>query len=118
MAIRALSRRLTPVGAAGSAAVSVDIGVPPSQLLGVMLDYTTLPATTDVTVTNMGRALLTRTNVNADGMFMAKEGIVDATGTAIANGVDYPLVHGNVTVAVAQADPIADGLAVILFIRD
>lgn len=122
MPFRVHSVRLTPTGAAGSAAASGQISVPPCRLVAVQLDYTSQPATTDVTLTNMGRAVFTRSNSGTDGHFPVREATVDVAGTAVAAGdgerFTEPALNGSVTIAVAQGDPVADGVIVILHVRE
>lgn len=99
---------VTVAGSAGSATGSGRSMAPANgKVVAVHLDYTTQPATTDVTVASEGPAqtLLTITNANTDAWFYPRQ-LMDGTNGADLTGVyDALPVAGYLTVAVAQGDP-------------
>lgn len=115
-----LKRRIviTTAGGAGVATGTGNVGVPASRLLAVDLDYTSQPATTDVTVTCNGVTLLSVANANADKRVYPRVAVQDTSGANIAGrGEEPPIVDGTVDIAVAQGDANAAGLAVILYLQ-
>lgn len=92
--------------------------VPSGELRAIFVDYTTMPATTDVTISEVLpsgalRSLLTLTNVNVDAIHqvqVANSTIAGAAGT----GFVYPMVGGAFQVDVAQGDAVANGVVVYM----
>jgi len=96
-------------GSAGSATGSEKTARPVSgRVLAVHLDYTTQPATTDVTVATQNAptlTVLTVTNGNTDGWRFPRQ-LMDGTDGADLTGIYEALpVADNVVVSVAQGDP-------------
>lgn len=114
---------VTTTGDPGSATGSNTLGHELERmfLLGVKIDYhASAPATTDVTITEvggLGQTLLTLTNVNTDGFYYPRVEVDDPTGTGL--GVYNPLmVEGDVQVAVAGCDALTDAVSVTLQLLD
>lgn len=80
------------------------------ELEGVYIDYTTAPATTDVTVSIVnddGQTIVAAviTSANTDGYFGIRVQMRDAAGAVIAGVWDrHPLVGAKIKVDVAQGD--------------
>jgi len=115
---------ITTTGSAGSATgtsgtVSLTRG---GVLYAIFIDFTTMPATTDVTINevlpNAGtRNLLTTTNVNTDGVYMvqlANSTVAGAAGT----GFVYPVIGSQISVSVAQGDAITGGVVVYMMVGE
>lgn len=120
MSTSTFTKTLTPAGAAGAAAADESVGVPTGKLVGVEIDYTSQPATTDVTITNRGRTLLARSNANADAFVQPVVNVVDTAGAAVPateNRWAPAVVSGSVRIQVAQGDPVADGVKVTLVLE-
>lgn len=109
--------RTTPAGAAGSSVADVSTNIRPGILQGIFVDYTSQPATTDVTISNRGRNLLVLTNVNTDGVYQPRVLADDAAGVDIAGQHVAPAVGGAIRVQVAQGDPVDGGVLVTLLIE-
>jgi hypothetical protein len=127
--MKAFQLNCTPVGGAGVATVVVTQKVPAGQLIGVQVNYTTQPATTDVTIKSTGeggvqKTLLTLTNRNTDlPMATIGEPMLDSAGATLADttknpNIALPAVAGSIEVTVAQGDPVANGVIVTLLIQD
>ena len=106
---RWIRRTLRPVGADASAAVTDSMVAKGTKgvLHSIAIDYTSQPATTDVTIVDAaGRTVFTRANSSTDIALSptARTG-VDETGAATA-GVDQPGLpySGGLVISVAQAD--------------
>ena len=123
--IRTETLRLTTAGGAG---VATGSATTPSavrgEILGVLLNYTSQPATTDVTLATAGEGggpaynILVLTNLNADGYFAPRKGAVDAAGAAIAASFVPFVVADKLTVSLAQGDAITNGLVATIFYDD
>lgn len=107
--IRKETVTVTVAGSAGSATGSAKtVRAVEGRVVAVHLDYTTQPATTDVTLATANAPVLTVLTVgdaNADGWFFPRQ-LMDGTNGADLTGVYEPLpVADNLTVSVAQGDP-------------
>lgn len=108
MAVRTYRITATASGSAGSATGSGTSSEPiMGELLAVYLDYTGLPATTDVTLAHIGpaRTLLTVSNNATDGWYTPRAPAVDTANTAITNSFTELPLAGQVSVSIAQGDP-------------
>ena len=117
MTVRAYQITATASGAAGSATGSGTSSAPVmGELLAVYLDYTDLPATTDVTLAHVtpARTLLTVTNNATDGWYTPRASAVDSTNTAITGSFTEIPLAGYVTVTIAQGDPAGTVVATLL----
>jgi hypothetical protein len=115
--MRTFEATATVTGSDGSAAGSAQMGVVDGFIHGVYVDYTTQPATCDVTITDdLGQAILTLTNANTDGWFYPREQVDDTAGSAISATYDKIGVSGYVSVAVAGGN--AGAVAVTLLVED
>ncbi|MDX2078562.1 MAG: hypothetical protein SFZ02_19175 [bacterium] len=111
--------KVTTAGSAGSAVGSASSSALNGKLLAVHVDYTSQPATTDVTITanSPSMPILTLTNANTDAWKYPRQLMDGITGSALT-GVYEPLpIYGAVTVAVAQGDAVTDGVVVTLVIE-
>jgi len=89
------------------------------RVLAVHIDYTSQPATTDVTLTSSSpsQTILTRTNQNADGWFYPRQ-LMDGTDGADLTGIYEALpVAGTLTASVAQGDPVTGGVVVTVYVE-
>lgn len=117
--IRTRELSLSPAGEAGEAVAEATIGVDTERLVAVGVNYTGVPETTDVTISNQGRTLLARSNSNTDGFFQLAAAVSDSAGAAVEGAfAQAPAVHGEITIAVAGADEASDGVAVLLLLED
>ncbi len=111
--------RIDAAGAAGAAAGNKVLSFPtPAVIKAVRVDYTGQPATVDVTLENMGRTVVLNTNAGADVIVQPVVPATDPAGAAAPAGDDrwVPLiVHGDVTIAVAQGNAAAPAVEVTLF---
>lgn len=115
---RAYTVALTPAGAAGSAAATAHLELrDPGRLEMVRTDFTSQPATTDVTITNQGSARLTLSNQNTDALDDPNVTRQDTAGADIASTTTEQIIWGGVDVAVAQGDPITNGVVVTLIVE-
>ena len=107
-------------GSAGSATGSASSNNSVNgRVIAVHIDYTTQPATTDVTLvsTAPSQTILTRTNQNADGWFYPRQ-LMDATDGADLTGIYESLpVAGTLTASVAQGDPVTGGVVVTVYVE-
>lgn len=123
MTIRTQQVTLTPAGSAGSATANGQTGVISGEIMAVHLEYTSQPATTDVTIATANapvNTILTITNAATDGWFYPRHVVHGETGTALtgtAGGDRTPVpVDDHIKVTIAQGDPVANGLvATILY---
>lgn len=116
MTTRAITVATT--GSAGSATGTATIGIGPCRLHAVQLDYhASAPATTDVTITNAGRTVATRSNSATDVIQLPREQVVDTSGSPVTGAYDKPYLNGVVTVAVAQSDALAPAVTVTLVLE-
>lgn len=101
------SFRITTTGSAGAAVGSEMFGTGPFKLHAAHV-HGDAPATTDVTLVNMGRTFYLSTNVAGPRVTYPRElGQVGSTGADIAvgeGGYDPPIVSGTAYINVAQAD--------------
>ena len=107
MGIRTYKISVTVTGSAGSATGSGTSIYPINgELCGVYIDYTSQPATTDVTITstNPTQSLLTISNANTDAWFYPRAVAHGITGSALTWYDEIP-IDAYVNVAVAQGDP-------------
>jgi hypothetical protein len=120
VALRSRTVKLSPAGVAGSATATRDLGVGgPCRLAAVGIDYTGMPATTDVTISNGGRDVAALDNANADAVVQPREQARDtATGAVIAGVFVEPVLNGTVNVAVAGADAGTDSVVVTLYLEE
>jgi hypothetical protein len=117
--IRTRSLALSPEGEAGEAVAEGSIGVGPLRLVAVGIDYTGVPATTDVTIKSQGRTILKRESSNTDGFFQLAGDMVDAAGAALEKEFSQsPLVYDEIAAEVAQADASAEGVIVTLYVEE
>jgi len=121
MGTRAYSVEVTTTGGAGVAAGAGSVGIPHGKLVGVQVDYKGMPATTDVTLKcktgGVEKTLLTLTDKNTDiPLQTIHEAGLDSLGVAVAAGKNAelvdPVVGGQLTVDVAQADAGAPAVVV------
>lgn len=117
MTVRAYQITATASGSAGSATGTGTSSAPiMGELLAVHLDYTGLPATTDVTLAHVtpARTLLTVTNNVTDGWYTPRSPAVDTANTAITNSFTEIPLAGYVTVSIAQGDAAGTVVATLL----
>lgn len=108
MSIRTQTLTVTVAGSAGSAAGSAVTPAPlDGRLVSVHVDYTTQPATCDVTIAvgAPSLTLLTLTNTNSDGWFHPRVLVDGVTGADLTAIYDTMPLFGYVTASVAQGDP-------------
>ncbi len=118
---------VTTAGVAGSALGSAIKAVPRGKVKAIYIDYHgSAPATSDVTIKSLADStgnppdvtILTRSNSATDGWFYPKVQKHDNAGAAITGDYDDPVVHGGVlSVAVAQADALADCVVVYFYLE-
>lgn len=123
--IRKETLRVTTTGSAGSASGSATTpSAITGEILGVLLNYTSQPATTDVTLATAGEGggpaltLLTVANANTDGYFAPRAKPVDNANVAITNAHVPFVVSDKITIDVAQGDAVANALTVTIFYDD
>lgn len=119
--LKAVQVAVSPVGGAGVSTANVDSSVFDGQIEAIYMDYTTAPATTDVTITDKlsGAAILTLTNTNTDGWYFPRILATDKIGGAIAGLTiaEKFCVSGGINVLVAQGDVIANEVKATIFYR-
>lgn len=118
--------KVTTTGSAGAAAgTGTSDNVITGYLEAIQVDYTSQPATTDVTVAEAqapARTLLALTNNNTDAVKYPRVQVHDTAGTALtldgtrANVTRIYLSGVRVTVTVAQGDAATNGLIVRLLV--
>lgn len=118
MALRVKTLALTPEGAAEAATAKGTVGLPPGELVGVQVAYTGQPATCDVTVSSLGRAVLTLTNANTSKFVQLAGDVVTSAGAAIANASAQNPVVGLITAEVAEGSPVVEGVVLTFFVRE
>lgn len=104
--IRKSAVTVTVAGADGSATGSAQFGPVAGRVLAVHLDYTTQPATADVTVATVSPAVtvLTVANANTDAWFYPRQ-LMDGTNGADLTGVYEAIaVADHINVSVAQGN--------------
>jgi len=111
--------RIAVAGGAGAATGNKVVTFPtPVVLKAVRMDLTGQPATTDVTLTNLGRVLTLSLNTGADSIVQPVVPGTDPAGAAAPAGDNRwqeVVLHGDVTIAVAQGDPASPGLDFVLY---
>ncbi len=113
--------KITTSGAAGSATGSGMIDMPQRgyQIDAIRVDYTGVPATTDVTITEdggLGQTVLTLTNNNTTKVARPRVLLQDTSGanlTAVYAPIYIP--GRRLLVSVAQADAAADAVMVTVY---
>lgn len=96
-------------------AATASVGLPTCELEGIDIVLGTA-ATADVTVANMGRNLYHVTGVNSSRYEPFRDGAVTKAAVAITNSFVEAVVHGTVSVTIANAT--ANGtLKVLLYYR-
>lgn len=123
--IRTETLILTPAGSAGSATATGLTGVVSGEIMAIHLNYTSQPATTDVTIATAAvpvQTLLTRTDANTDAWFYPRVGVQDNTGAALSFDTTEPVpdrypVDDHVRITIAQGDPVANGLIVTILYK-
>lgn len=118
---------ITTTGSAGSATGSatnygkdVDSGapIPSGFVMAYYVDFTTMPPTTDVTISRVlpngaTAAMLTLTDKNTDGYYPVKEASYSTAGIVSTTDLIYPYTaNGQFAVSVAQGDAVANGVVV------
>jgi hypothetical protein len=99
---------VTVAGSAGSATGSTTSERPLNgRVLAVHIDYTSQPATADVTIisTQPTQSILTISNANTDAWFYPRVEMDTLTGTAATGVYDAIPVAAYINVAVAGGDP-------------
>lgn len=100
---------LTAAGSPGSATATHDINVN-GKIYAIKLDYTGLPATTDVTLSEGTTEVLSRANSNTDETFYPRLPATKADGSASTLTEVAPIL-AKLHVDVAGGDP--DGTLVV-----
>ena len=97
---------ITTTGTAGSATGSGTTTRPVNGfIVGVKVDFTSQAATADTTIVDgLGQAILTLTNVNADGWYYPHPEIHDLTGGAINKHTWSLAIDSYITASVAQSN--------------
>lgn len=122
-AINSIRIPVTTTGSAGSATGDTTTAIPQGirgALMSFYVDcHASLPATTDITITEVGgagRTLFTLTNRNTGGEFPVRISEVGTTGTA-GSGVTTFLLDGTqIKVALAQANALTNAVVVYAYI--
>ena len=124
MTIRMYQITLTPAGSAGAATANAQTFEPVNgYLVGVHLNYTSQPATTDVTIATVAVpvTILTISNANTDAWFYPKHVVHGEAGVALTgtSGGDrtYIPVADYIKVTIAEGDPVANGLIATLLVE-
>ena len=113
---------LTAVGGAGAASASSTVRVNGGKLVAVRVEVHTLAgvATADLTISNEGQTLFSRSNNIAAGVFYPRVLTTAPDGTAAAAGDNRladPAVFGTITVDLAQANG-SDSISVTLLVDE
>jgi hypothetical protein len=89
------------------------------RILAVHTDYTSQPATTDVTVAtnHPPETVLTLTNANTDAVDYPRRLVQGATGADLSAVYDAFIVAGKITATVAQGDPVTAGVVVTVYVE-
>ena len=99
----------------GSGAATASVGLPTCELEGIDIVLGTA-TTADITVDNLGRHLYNVAAVNSSRYVPFHDGAVKPDGTAITNSFVEAVVHGTVSITLANAT--ANGtLKVLLYYR-
>jgi hypothetical protein len=107
-------------GSAGSATGSTtsNDGVN-GRVLAVHTDYTSQPATTDVTLTSSSpsQTILTLTDNNTDALDYPRRLVQGSNGADLTAVYDAFIVAGKLTATVAQGDPVTAGVIVTVYVE-
>lgn len=112
--------KVTTVGSAGSAAGTATYGAKVNgKILAVEVDYTSQPATVDVTLTSTlpAQTILTLTSTNSDALDYPRKLVQGTDGADLTAIYDKFIVAGLLTVTVAQGDAITDGVVVTVYLE-
>lgn len=120
--IRVVPLFITTTGGAGVATGSATSDPINGEILAVQVDYTTMPATTDLTIATAGLTppafnILVLTNVNTDAYHLPRKQASDAAGAAITGVYDRFVVADKVSASVAQGDAVTNGVKVWIYYR-
>jgi hypothetical protein len=123
--IRTQQVTVTTTGSAGSASGNANSGLMSGKLVAIHLDFTSQPATTDVTVATAHapiRTLISVSNTNADGWFYPRVAVQDTSGAAITfdgtHGIYEAIpVNDYITVSVAQGDPNVAAVVATIYVE-
>lgn len=117
----AVTLRCTPVGSAGSATVTVD-SIPVRGIIsGVKVDFTGVPNTTTVTITELGgmnQNILTLAAGNTDGVYYPTAPASTQAGADVdAAVVRVPITLSGtaIRVVVALSDAVTNGVVVTVY---
>lgn len=108
---------LTPAGAAGSATASGEIHLHGyAKLYAIFIDYTSQPATTDVTITDslIGTDLV-QLNGNTDKQYYPRAAAAKSADGSASTLTEVLPIAERFQVAVAQGDPVANGVSVTVY---
>jgi len=111
------------VDVAGSAGSATGSATSPDgvngRILAIHTDYTSQPATTDVTITTSSPAqtVLTLTDNNTDALDYPRRLVQGATGADLSAVYDAFVVAGKITATVAQGDPVTAGVVVTVYVE-
>jgi len=106
--------KVTGAGSAGSATGSAVETVPPCYFIGVYVDFTSAPSTTDTTIKALANSdvgeqtIVVLTNNNTDGWQYPRRQVEDNAGAAVTGAYDKFFVPGAVEVSIAQGDAVTD----------
>lgn len=120
MKIDIVQLKVTTVGSAGSAAGSATTDTRVNgRILAVHVDYTSQPATTDVTLASTlpTQTILTLTDSNTDALDYPRKLVQGATGADLTAIYDNFIVAGYLTATVAQGDAVTDGVVVTVYLE-
>lgn len=107
-------------GDSGVVSTSANGGSLPSGfLVEIFIDFTSMPSSTDVTISEVLpngalRTLLVTTNTNTDGVYPVKIASYSSAGVASTSDLVYPNVGSRFQVTVAQADALTAGVVVYM----
>ena len=107
MALKRKNVAITTTGSAGSATGSGTIAVPNgvARLVAVDVDFGSVPATTDTTITADRGTVLTITNSNTDKTYYPRVPVQTSAGAdVVGRAEEAPVVEGTLTISLAQAD--------------
>lgn len=118
---------VTTTGSAGSATgdsgvlttAGSGVSFPSGFLCEIFIDFTSMPSTTDVTISEVLpngalRTLLVTTNTNTDGVYPVKHASYSSAGVVSTTDLVYPNVGSRFQVTVAQGDAITNGVVVYM----
>lgn len=117
-----INTTIPTTGSAGSAAGSIDLNIPGGGILcAIDVNYTSMPATTDLTVSEVLpsgnlRTLLTLTDTNTDTSKVVQLASVTTANVATGNYV-YPVIGSVLRFVIAQGDAASAGVIVSVLIE-